>query len=134
MHFQTHTAKIYIFEIGIAEMAAFCQMCVEGQLNFADEVYKLFAHPSCAEGSKRMHNQQDEDEVYAVLLFDVVVRSKMCVPYSINIVVRNMAECPKRSTNHCRPHALGRNHNLMPVLPIQISRSWSELSCVLGNA
>jgi hypothetical protein len=124
VHFQSHTAKIYIFEIGIAEMAEFCQMCVEGQLNFADEVYKLFAHPSCAEGSKRMHNQHDEDEVYAVLLYDIIVLSKMCVPYSINIVARNMAECPKWSTNHCRPHALGRNHNLMPVLPIQISRSW----------
>jgi hypothetical protein len=52
-----------IFFQGIAEMAAFCLKCVEDQLNFGTEVYKLFTHPSCAEGSKRLRSDQPGDEV-----------------------------------------------------------------------
>ena len=47
-------------------MAAFCQKCVEEQLDFSAEMYKFFAHPSCAEASKRLRGQQLGDEVYAV--------------------------------------------------------------------
>jgi hypothetical protein len=48
-------------------MAAFCQKCVEGKLDFSAEIYKFFAHPSCAEGSKRLRGQQIKDEVDAVI-------------------------------------------------------------------
>jgi hypothetical protein len=48
-------------------MAALCQKCVEGKLDFSAEIYKFFAHPSCAEGSKRLRGQQIKDEVDAVI-------------------------------------------------------------------
>ena len=55
-------------------MASVCLKCVEAQLNFGTEVYKLFAHPSCAEGSKRLCSEQVGTEVCTKLgVFNVFV-------------------------------------------------------------
>jgi hypothetical protein len=59
-----------IFLQGMAEMAAFCLKCEENHLNFGAEVYKLFAHPSCAGGSKRPCSDQAGNEVCAEMLYD----------------------------------------------------------------
>jgi len=52
-----------IFFQGMAEMASFCLKCVEAPLDFGTEVYRLFAHPSCAEGPKRLCSEQVGTEV-----------------------------------------------------------------------
>lgn len=80
-----------IFLQGIAEMAAFCLKCVEDQLNFGAEVYKLFAHPSRAEGSKRLCSDQAGNEVCAAMLYDIypdVQVFNVYVPYTAKGMVR----------------------------------------------
>jgi hypothetical protein len=60
--------KLSCFELGIAEMAAFCQKCVDERLDFAKEAYKIFEHPQRTGNSDRMREKAPEHEVYIAML------------------------------------------------------------------
>lgn len=91
---------------GIADMAAFCQRCLEHNLEFSQEVCKLFEHPQYSADRKRQH---DDDEGQRK------VRGQV-----------NEVEAVK-FRKYCPDHNLSRYKRVNRVLLTSPSKSWREV-------